>query len=523
MIPLAKLKTIVQQGLRLAAHAKDIHGIEIFASSTGQLQCRLNYTSMIPCQGVEEPKSMETFGLGVRAVFAGSDGRRVGFASEARDLSLSALKRAIEKARQHAVPDPDFVSLPDRANDMARATKAASRSGVDRTLMELSDRALVQTGWQVIRQALSTFAEAQPLIQLSGSAGQVPALGLIVGGDVSVRRHRMAIASSRLPRVQADESTLVSSYVTAMIEQGAAKGSGYAVATHLAKFSGEAGAEAARNAIGALHGQRLPSGSYTVILGPQAVSDLLRNLVLPSLTADAFVASRSAFLGQVGRTVASDQLTVADHGSAKGLAGTKAMTCEGLPTGHTALISNGVLRGLLCNHYQSQRLQRDPQAREKLGVNPVDHPTLLTPRNGFRQSAMGSRQFEVPPSIAPTNVSIEGTVPHTLDSLLRLVGNGVYIGRIWYTYAINGLRAGDFSCTVVGDSYLIQDGRRGAAVRPNTIRITGNIRDLLRNILGISTQARPIVGWATDAIIYAPDVAVRDLHLSDIAHFMQDS
>lgn len=521
MMTLAKLKTAVQQGLRLGARVKDLEDIEVFASSTGQSQCRLNYTSAIPCHGVEEPKSMETFGLGIRAVFRGPDGPRVGFASEAHDVSLAALKRAIEKARQHAVPDPDFVSLPDREDQGARTSRAIARSGADRAIMELSDSALVQAGWHVIRQALRAFTDAKPLIQLAGSAERVAALGLIVGGDVSIRRQRMAIASSRLPKVQTDETTLISSYVTAMVEETEAKGSGFAVATHLSKFSGEAGAEAARNAVDALNGQRLPSGSYTVILGPQAVSDLVANLVLPSLSADAFVASRSAFLGQVGRLVASDQLSVSDHASGKGLAGTRAITCEGLPCGHTALISNGVLRGLLCNHYQAQRLRRDPQVREKLGVNPGEHPTLLAPRNGFRQSALGYRQFEVLPSIAPTRVTVEGTVPHTSDSLLRLVGNGVYIGRIWYTYAINGLRAGNFTCTVVGDSYLIQDGRRGAPLRANTIRITGNIRELLQNILGVSTQARAIVGWASDTVICAPEMAVRDLHLSEIAHFMR--
>jgi PmbA protein len=37
------------------------------------------------------------------------------------------------------------------------------------------------------------------------------------------------------------------------------------------------------------------------------------------------------------------------------------------------------------------------------------------------------------------------------EELLRRVGNGPYIGRIWYTYPINGARAGDFTCTVTAD------------------------------------------------------------------------
>ncbi|MFM8552878.1 MAG: metallopeptidase TldD-related protein, partial [Nitrospiraceae bacterium] len=187
----------------------------------------------------------------------------------------------------------------------------------------------------------------------------------------------------------------------------------------------------------------------------------------------------------------------------------------------TNLIQAGMLQGLLSNHYETQRLLRDPRAREKLGLNPQEHPDVLAPRNGFRLSAQGGRQFDALPSIAATNVFIEGSEPHTRESLLASVGNGVYIGRIWYTYAMNGLRAGDFTCTVVGDSFLIQDGRIGAPLRGNTIRITGNIRSLLQRVTGVTKQAKPIIGWAADEVIYAPEIAVRNVQLAEIAQFME--
>ncbi|MBI4402387.1 MAG: hypothetical protein HY581_12240, partial [Nitrospirae bacterium] len=52
-------------------------------------------------------------------------------------------------------------------------------------------------------------------------------------------------------------------------------------------------------------------------------------------------------------------------------------------------------------------------------------------------------------------------------------------------------------------------------------RITGNIRHLLQNVLGITKQARPIVGWGADEVVYAPEIAVRDLHLTEIAQYME--
>ena len=65
------------------------------------------------------------------------------------------------------------------------------------------------------------------------------------------------------------------------------------------------------------------------------------------------------------------------------------------------------------------------------------------------------------------------------EELIREVGDGLYIGRIWYTYPINGLRAGDFTCTVVGDSFVIRDGRIAAPIRANAIRINDNITRVL--------------------------------------------
>lgn len=518
MRSLMELKSAVQRALCLVARAKDVREAEVYASSTGQLICRLNYTSQIPCNGVEEPKSSEQFGISIRAVFNGTGAPRVGFGSEARDLSLKGIRRALEKARANAVPDPDFVSFP--APDSAALARTGP-SRYDRRLMELSDSTLVETGWQVVTEALNTFSSSEALAGLAGARDRLAAAGLIMSGDVSLFRQRMAIASTRAPRVRTDESTFLTAFITAMVERHNAKGSGYAAVTHLARFKGEAGRQAAAAAIRAVGGRRLPSGRYPVVLGPQPVADLMTHLVLPSLSAEAFFSSRSAFLGEVGRPIASSLLTVYDHGAAKGLVGTRAITCEGLPTGRTDLIKNGVLQGLLSNHYETERLLRDPQARQKLGINPEDHPGALTPRNGFRLSGRGSRQFDVPPGIAATNVCIEGADPHTTDSLLRLIGDGVYIGRIWYTYPINGLRAGDFTCTVVGDSYLIRNGQLAAPLQPNTIRVTGNIKSLLHGVIGVTQHATPIVGWGADEVIYAPELAVRELTLTAIAQFME--
>ncbi|MGH7278075.1 MAG: metallopeptidase TldD-related protein, partial [Candidatus Rokuibacteriota bacterium] len=144
------------------------------------------------------------------------------------------------------------------------------------------------------------------------------------------------------------------------------------------------------------------------------------------------------------------------------------------------------------------------------------------PRNGFRFGAGGGRQFDSPPGIAASNVVVEGTDATTLEELIRSIGHGLYVGRIWYTYPINGLRAGDFTCTVVGDSSIIRDGRIAAPLRANAVRINDNIATVLDNVVGITKDARGVIVWAADEVVYTPEVAVRGVHVDEIGGFMEE-
>ena len=83
MIPLNHLKAAVEEGLAFLKEQDDVEDAEIYVASNDVLLTRLNYTSHIPCNGVEEPKSVANYGVGVQAVFKDGDGRsrRVGFGS----------------------------------------------------------------------------------------------------------------------------------------------------------------------------------------------------------------------------------------------------------------------------------------------------------------------------------------------------------------------------------------------------------------------------------------------------------
>jgi len=526
MIPLSKLRTAAREALAYVRAQADVAQAEVFASANTNLTVRINYTSHIPSNGVEEPKSVESFGLGLRVAFHPSRGNSrsnssnkvtTGYGSEPTDLSLDGVRRALDKARAGAVLDTEFVSLPKPQNKRQQTGESVH----DPAIMQLKNPGLLKAGWRMIDQGLQVFSTSEDLLNLAGSAQRLPDLGLILGGDLVLLQQRMAIASTHMPRVQTDESTLAMSFATAMVEGQNSKGSGWSVSNRLADFGGQSAAEAARNAINSMGGQRVPSGNYRVILGPQALAEILEWVLLPGLQLDMFHAEASPFMGKLGQQIASTQLNIYDDGAASGLAGSKAITDEGLPTGRTDLIKAGVLSGLMSDYYGYQRILHDPKGQAKLGADPSKSIQAILPRNGFRPGNGGGRDFNSLPSTTPTNLVVEGANLSSQRDLLRLVGDGIYIGRIWYTYPVNGITAGDFSGTLIGDSYIIKDGRLAAPVQPNTLRMNDNVLRVINNILGIGSEPRGTVRWSSDQITWAPEVVVDDFRLDEISESLE--
>ena len=511
----ARLAHAAREGLALVSAQPGVIEAEVFVADNRSLLTRLNYTSHIPCNGVEEPKSTETYGLGIQASFTSPDGVLLGFGSEPSDLSPAGVARALDKARRGAVRDPEFRSLPKPG-----AGRRVLVDYHDPALLAIDDAQLVECGWKVLQGGLNGFLSASRLGEIAGSDEELRKLGLILGGDVTIVQESVAIASTAMPEPQVDVTTLIMSFVTGMVESRDAKGSGWSTGTRLADLTDEAGADAARRAVEAIGGERVPTGDYTVIFGRQPVTDLMNNLVVPSCQAGSFYASSTPFLGKLGKAVASPRLSIYDEGAMPGLMGSKGITCEGLPTGRTDLIRDGVLVGALASWYEAQRLLHDPALKEKLGVEASEAARALVARSGFRTGS-GGRAFDTQPETSATNVVVAGSDPVSLDELIRTVRDGLYVGRIWYTYPINGLRAGDFTCTVVGDSFILRDGRIVAPLKANTVRINDNITRVLQHVVGITKDTKGTLVWAAEEVVYTPEIAVTGVHVDAIVGFME--
>src|SRR3990170_4332362 len=100
MKKLSDLKRIVKKGLQLIKQERNLIEGVVYASSNHRTVGRICYTTYIPSNGLQEPKSDEDFGVSVEIWFKKGNKKLLGFGQEPNDLSLNAIKRALEKAKR---------------------------------------------------------------------------------------------------------------------------------------------------------------------------------------------------------------------------------------------------------------------------------------------------------------------------------------------------------------------------------------------------------------------------------------
>ena len=297
--------------------------------------------------------------------------------------------------------------------------------------------------------------------------------------------------------------------MTALIESLNAKGTASAVGRSVAdmkRVAARLGREAAGRALGMHHGVRPEAKSYRVVFGPQPVAEIINYMILGSLTTGAFHAASSAYHGKFGAEVMDKRLSLFDDPVMRSGAVIRAITCEGIPAKRIDLIREGKLVGLMSNFYDSHRLATDEERAEKLGM-PAEKVPMFPALNGYRLGEGGGRRFDQSPGSSGTNIVMKARDGIEDDAVIRKVRDGLYVGRVWYTYPINGQRAGDFTCTVSGDSYVIRNGRLAEPIAPNALRINSNIENVFRGMIAAGKRSHAAIVWGSSESFHVPAIA----------------
>jgi len=406
---------------------------------------------------VESVVSGEPRGAGVRYVYQG----RVGYAYTG-DMSREALAGAVRRAADNAaVAEPDeYASLPTAPHEYPDVG-GLWRPGLPATPVER-------------KVALALAAEARALAE--------PEIETVEESAYVDSATRVAIVSSAGTQC-CGEQTFCYVYVSAHARRGddVQTGMGFVTGREPDDLDADtAGQEAAMKAVRQLGAAPCPTGRYTVVLDREVAASVF-GFVAQALTAEAVQKGRSLFADQVGRSVAAERFSLWDDGLHPGGMATSSFDDEGVPHRRTALIEDGVLRGLLHDTYTAAKEGGDVRS------------TGNASRGSYRSS----------PGVSPSNLVVapgEGG----LDDLLRRVGTGFYVVDITGLHSGANAVSGEFSVGAVG--LLIEGGALAAPVREVTI--ASDLLSLLQNVSDLSADARWIPFGGS---VQTPSVAISDV------------
>ncbi len=209
----------------------------------------------------------------------------------------------------------------------------------------------------------------------------------------------------------------------------------------------EIGKEAAHLASSSLGAIRVETLKTDVILKPSAVTELLEHALLPSFSAEGVQRGRSRLGDKVGETIAIDIEMTDDGRLQNGLMSAK-FDSEGVASGETPLLTDGVLQGFLYDTYTANK-------------------------GGVKSTGNASRaSFSSIPSVAPTNVIVKGTGEIT---------EGLLVNGLIGAHTSNPV-SGDFACET-----------RNAFLEGKPVRkaiISGNVFEMLENIKGFGNDTK---------------------------------
>ena len=211
----------------------------------------------------------------------------------------------------------------------------------------------------------------------------------------------------------------------------------------------EIGREAARRTVRRLGSRSITTQEVPVIFDPETAKGLLGH-ISSAVSGYSLYKGASFLLGQLGKSIASNLVTVIDDGRLAGGLGSRPFDGEGLPTRKTMVIDKGVLSSYLLDTYSGRKLgmASTGNASRSVGENPTVGATNLFLSPGF---------------FAP-------------EEILKSVKRGLFVTDL-IGFGVN-LVTGDYSRGAVG--FWVENGELTHPVEEVTI--AGNLQQILQDI-----------------------------------------
>jgi PmbA protein len=240
----------------------------------------------------------------------------------------------------------------------------------------------------------------------------------------------------------------------------------------------------------------LPPGPVDVVLAPAAVAEALEWMAYTSFSARALLDGASLLAGREGRQVCAPEVTIRDDA---GFAHPQALPLPFDSEGTTRRAVTFIDRG------RAGEVVSDLASSRKLS----DRSRTPLPSTGHAPSLVD----EMADGPVPANlVFLPGQVPQ--DELVARVERGLYVTRFHYVNGYLDPRRATMTGMTRDGTFLIQDGRLGAAVR--NMRFTESFLEALGRLGGVGRELCCLPSRWTTGIggVLCPALLIRDFHFT---------
>lgn len=218
------------------------------------------------------------------------------------------------------------------------------------------------------------------------------------------------------------------------------------------------------------------TGKFKIIIHPQAYSQIFNFTLMQGARGDNVARGKSMIADKIGDEIASKIFTLVDDGLYPTGANTATADEEGVPRQRTPIIEKGVLQSFLWDTYWA---------------NKMDVKSTGNARRNMRQGLV---------EISPTTLVIEpGT--REIENIISELDHSYFIQGVQGAHSSNP-ESGDFS-VVANPAILIKDGKMVGGI--DGLMISGNIFDLLKNIVEIAKTPVQLFSWI------GPEIVVKDV------------
>jgi len=373
--------------------------------------------------------------LGLRVFF----GKRSASAATS-DFSSDSLERVVADtcSLASAVAEDEVSGLPAE-NLLAR----------DQPDLDLYDQATLSTEQQI---ELARRAEAAALAEDSRITNSE-------GADFNSSAGRVILGNSHgfLGEYRSSNFSVSVSPVASEPGGGMQRDSWYAVQRKFARLASpeSVGREAAKRTVRRLGARKITTRKAPVVFDQEMAASLLGNLC-SAASGYSLYKGTSFLIGQLGKKLAPDFVTVYDDGRMAGGLGSRPFDGEGLATRKTMVVERGVLTSFLLDSYSGRKL-------------------------GLASTGNASRGIGENPSVGPTNFYlVPGTVSPT--EIIRSVREGLYVTEL-IGFGVN-MVTGDYSRGAAG--FWIENGELAYPVEE--ITIAGNLTTMFADIESVGND-----------------------------------